>query len=147
MGIEIRDNNNIPDLLRILRDLQERKLEIGVFANEGADVVVIAATHEFGAPSINVPERSFMRSTFDEKEAEYVQLMEKMIEQQVLTGRMSVDQFYRILGEKIVGDIKEKITTLQTPPLQESTIKQKGSSNPLIDTGQNLRAKITYKVS
>ena len=37
------------------------------------------------------------------------------------------------------------LTDLKTPPLAESTIRRKGSSNPLIDTGQ-LRSSITWQV-
>ncbi|WP_300926980.1 hypothetical protein, partial [Helicobacter rodentium] len=50
------------------------------------------------------------------------------------------------VGVLASSDIKATITKLQTPPNAPSTIKQKGSNNPLIDTGL-LRAAIDYKVN
>lgn len=49
------------------------------------------------------------------------------------------------LGAKAVGGVKSYMTALKDPPNATSTIKRKGSSNPLIDTGE-LRRAITYKV-
>ena len=52
---------------------------------------------------------------------------------------------YNRLGEIARGDIVKSITKLNTPPNAQRTIEQKGSSNPLIDTGF-LRANVTFKV-
>ncbi|MFN3506212.1 MAG: hypothetical protein ACK4ZU_01965 [Allorhizobium sp.] len=54
-------------------------------------------------------------------------------------------QVLRKLGIKAQGDIQEEITSLQSPPNAPSTIAQKGSSNPLIETGE-LRASVAFKV-
>ena len=51
----------------------------------------------------------------------------------------------RKLGIKAKGDIQAEIVALQTPPNAPSTIRQKGSSNPLIDQGELLGA-VTYKI-
>ena len=45
-----------------------------------------------------------------------------------------------------VGAVQQYMTDLKEPPNAKSTIKQKGSSNPLIDTGA-LRASVTYKIN
>lgn len=49
------------------------------------------------------------------------------------------------VGLLAVGGVKSYMTALKDPPNATSTIKRKGSSNPLIDTGE-LRRAITYKV-
>ena len=49
------------------------------------------------------------------------------------------------LANVCVGDIQKALTELRSPPNKPSTIKKKGSSNPLIDTG-HLRRSVTYKV-
>lgn len=49
------------------------------------------------------------------------------------------------LGVVAVGEVQQYITDLDTPPNAPSTIRQKGSSNPLINTGA-LRQSITYEV-
>ena len=57
------------------------------------------------------------------------------------------EQILRVAGAFLEGRIKEKITEGDPdwPPLRPETIKRKGSSKPLIDTGK-LRASITHKV-
>lgn len=49
------------------------------------------------------------------------------------------------LGAMAVGEVQKYVTELDTPPNAPSTIRQKGSSNPLINTGA-LRQSITYEV-
>lgn len=49
------------------------------------------------------------------------------------------------LGAVAVGEVQKYVTELDTPPNAPSTIRQKGSSNPLINTGA-LRQSITYEV-
>lgn len=50
------------------------------------------------------------------------------------------------IGLLVVGEIQQYMTDLRNPPNAPYTIAQKGSSNPLIDTGA-LRASVTYKVT
>ena len=50
----------------------------------------------------------------------------------------------RKLGIKAQGDIRAEITFLQSPP-NSITVELKGSSNPLIDSGE-MRAAVTFKV-
>ncbi|MDF7681191.1 hypothetical protein PT300_11600 [Enterobacteriaceae bacterium ESL0689] len=49
------------------------------------------------------------------------------------------------MGEKLAGEVKRKIQSGIAPPLDPKTIARKGSSRPLIDTG-NLLQSITYEV-
>ena len=51
------------------------------------------------------------------------------------------------LGETVKGYIQEFAIDLENPPNAESTIKAKGSSNPLVGkTGQMIDIGIDYKV-
>ncbi|UYE94753.1 putative neck protein [Klebsiella phage SBP] len=59
---------------------------------------------------------------------------------------LPVKQVLEQMGSLAVGAVQQYMTDLKEPPNAKSTIKQKGSSNPLIDTGA-LRASVTYKVS
>ncbi|MBU8908508.1 hypothetical protein [Desertibacillus haloalkaliphilus] len=158
--VKVRDNNNIPNVLSIIEELNSKKLEIGIFGDDDGDMVKIASVHEFGATinrkgsrkdgtsysfQINIPERSFLRSTFDNEVDDMTDLMQQLIERRVLTGRMSVDAFYQAIGEELVSRIRRTIRNLDTPPNAESTIKKKRSSSPLIDDG-HLRRSITWRV-
>lgn len=152
MNIRVLEDN-FPQLQQVVADLSKYRLEIGIFGEDdgsGKSYVMIANVHEFGVviskPSGNIviPERSFMRSTFDEKEREWAKFMEGRL-RKVLNFDMTVEQMYEQVGAKAASDIQRKIRDLDTPPNAESTIEKKGSSNPLIDSG-DMRRRITWKV-
>ncbi|RID87058.1 hypothetical protein D1953_07000 [Peribacillus asahii] len=94
--------------------------------------------------SVNIPERSFIRSTFDENERDWAEFIENQIEK-VLSLEITARQLFERLGALIVGDIQKKMTDLRTPANASLTVANKGSSNPLIDTGE-LRRHVTWKV-
>lgn len=149
--VRIQDNNHIPQLRKTLNELKQYRLEVGVFGDGGEpNYVMIASVHEFGAvinngkAIINIPERSFLRSTFDEKEAEWYEFLKKQIVAVVKSNGKS-KFVWEMLGTKMVADIQKKIRDLKEPPNAPSTIATKGSSSPLIDTG-GLRQRITYRV-
>lgn len=54
----------------------------------------------------------------------------------LLAGKLTNEKAMRLIGLQIVGDIKQRIANGLQPPNAESTIARKGSSTPLIDTGQ-----------
>lgn len=57
-----------------------------------------------------------------------------------------VGQIMEQVGAFAAGAVQQYMTDLKDPPNSPYTIGQKGSSNPLIDTGA-LRASVTYKVT
>lgn len=106
--------------------------------NEVAEIAVI---NNYGTR--NIPQREFMGSSFDEKKPELLQIQSKAYNS-VIDGKISVKKGLKILGVWGSRTIKKKITALKSPPNAPYTIKRKGSSNPLIDTGQ-MRASVTSK--
>jgi len=94
--------------------------------------------------SVIIPERSFLRSTFDEKNREWQEFARSMISK-VINNTMTVDEFYEQWGSLVVGDIQQKITSIRNPGNAPLTVANKGSSNPLIDTGA-MRQAVTYRV-
>jgi len=109
----------------------------------GDDTVAeIGYKHEFG---IGVPERSFMRSTVHAKKKATISLQKKLLIQ-IIRGTMKVEAGLGLLGEFMSDAIRRKIVAINTPANSPQTIKAKGSSNPLIDTGQ-MKNSITYEVN
>lgn len=105
----------------------------------------VAIENEFGGPNGNdPPERSFIRDWFDgvepRKREELITLM-----QAVIKGRYTREQILELMGQRCVGEIQERIAQHIPPPNAPATIRQKGSSTPLIRYGQ-LRAGLTYAV-
>lgn len=109
-------------------------------------VVDVATIHEYGSKSRGIPERSFIRSTTDENRVKYKNLI-KELGNKVIDPRsgMTAEKALAIVGETVTADIKEKIRKGIPPKLKRATITAKGSSTPLIDTGQLIGA-IGYKV-
>lgn len=58
----------------------------------------------------------------------------------------TLDETLNNIGAFAAGGVQQYMTDLKTPPNAVYTIEQKGSSNPLIDTGA-LRASITWKIT
>ena len=105
-----------------------------------SDLVTIAAANEFGTK--NIPSRPFMRNSVDKNKPKIKKLQENALSK-IFRGTASVRQSLRIIGEGMEGFIKKEIKDLKFPANKPSTIKRKGSSNPLIDTEQ-MRQNITH---
>lgn len=102
----------------------------------------IASFHEFGTRRL--PQRSFIRAGIDEyKDA--IQRRAVLVGQGITIGKFTAEQALSLLGEYTVGVLKQRIANGILPANAPSTIARKGSSKPLIDTGQ-LRNSITYRV-
>lgn len=113
-----------------------------------ATIVEIGAIHEFGAGRI--PERSFLRSTFDAQRKKYQKFMTNGLRREVVevakTGQTGPENLtLKRLGLVVEGDVKKRIAEGIAPPLSPVTIGRKKSSKPLIDTGQ-LRASIASEI-
>ncbi len=116
-------------------------LTVGVHADAGGENLENAERHEFG---LGVPQRSFIGSYADANEATIVARMGKAVAAG-LKGTGNPRQNLEALALKCAGEVQEKIAAGIDPPNAISTIMKKGSSKPLIDTGQ-LRSSITGKV-
>ena len=158
--------NRIPDLVRELQYLASHQVEIGIFADASRDgavpMLVIAAANEFGAKIpkhqarfgdlddvspvgwVIIPERSYLRAWFDENVDALQATMERLIGQ-VVEGKISGRAALETIGGYVATHVQAYMVDLKTPPNAPSTIARKGSSNPLIDTGQ-LKDAITWRV-
>lgn len=135
---------------RIMRDLggmEDRVAYVGVQSDagsgdEGTSIAEYAFYNEYGTE--RTPERSFMRSSFDERVQQLMALRTRIVKL-VIDGRLDPDRGASLLGEAHEGDIKRKIGSNIPPPNAPSTIAAKGSSKTLIDNG-TLRGAIRYEV-
>ena len=129
-----------------------RRVRVGILADApktehdsgdgAATLLEIAAIHEFGAGPI--PQRSFIRATMDARQADIARLQEVLVGQ-VLDGKITPDQALALLGAKVAAWMQKTISEGIAPELKPETIARKGSSVPLVDTGQ-LKSSITYVV-
>lgn len=141
---EVRDN---------AIDLGKAHVKVGVLSSRGGDAAVeggitlveLMAIHELGAPAANIPERAPIRKTF--ADAPWLPPLLKKLAKAVVTLRLDERQALDILGQEGVTQVRRTITDGEglPPPLAEATIKAKGSSRPLVDTGRLLGA-ISHEV-
>lgn len=129
------------------------KVKVGFPAGEAdSDNIQKAVWSEFGTRGGAsgggwggpVPERPFMRNSMNSNRGSYQSAM-RASAVKILRGDTSLSTVLSKLGIKAQNDVQAEIVALASPPNSATTIALKGSSNPLIDTGEMRRA-VTYKV-
>ena len=111
---------------------------------DAIDMAQLAAIQEFGTANGRIPPRPFMADTFDANQPEVNQQIEK-IKDKVFQGLITVKQGWQQLGAWYKGQIQKNMVDGVWQENAEYTIQKKGSSKPLIDTGQ-LRQSIDFEV-
>jgi hypothetical protein len=146
-SIRSKDNGANAMIRRAVQLAAGTEVAVGVFSQELADggkgqtVADVATFNEFG---LGVPERSFIRGWFDENEPKLGAFLKKL-DQRVLAGELTLEQAKNQFGLICVGGIQRRMVAGIAPENAESTKKAKGSSTPLVDTGQ-LKSSVTYEV-
>lgn len=143
LKLESKDLQNIKiDKREITKFMGKEKLEIGFFETarypNGTFVAQVARYNEFG--TINIPMRPFFRNAINKNIKKWYATLQNAINQNATPSKA-----LSIVGEVARADIIQSITDFKAPPNAQSTIKQKKSTNPLIDTGL-MRRSVTYKV-
>lgn len=155
MGVKYSTKiDKMPYIKNTAKRLNNKKVQVGVFGGEQA---YLAAIHEYGcnitvtpkmraylhynglhlSPDttvIKIPERSFLRTGHDLNADRIMEQTARAIGQ-VLAGKMSVDDLFELYGQQMTTAIKKYAVQLKSPANHPYTIEQKGSSNPLVDTG------------
>ena len=139
----------VQGLLERIAALGDPKVYIGIpsstNARQGAsNNATIAAVHELGAPTRGIPARPFLIPTMQNNADKYTTLMAQGF-RNALQDKEKAAEVYEKIGLVASSDVKDYIVSGQFVPLKESTIDRKGSSKPLIDTGE-LRNSISYEV-
>lgn len=104
----------------------------------------LLAVHEFGTKDGRVPERAPIRSSMSNNRDAYVKSHADNL-RKVVRDEMPFEKSLDLLGLRAAADVQQNIRDGDLLPLAQSTIDRKGSSTPLIDTG-NLRQSITHEV-
>jgi hypothetical protein len=118
-------------------------------AEEPMTNVGLAVIHEFGTSDGRIPERSFIRRSFDENRERYVELLRKMLPG-IYECRATPKTVLEIVGHTMKWDMNNLILRGEiVPPLSEATMatkRAKGAWNkgptrnrdpiPLLDTGR-----------
>lgn len=165
MGVKFKTGKNeFPAMERASKVLSGKVVKVGVF---GGEHEWLASIHEYGCkipvtdkmraflhykgihlkPSttvVTIPERSFIRAGHDEHADTVLKSAERALPD-VLHGFMDEETYCRMVGEMMAGKIKTYAINLKDPPNSGWTVAEKGSSNPLVDTGDMI-GHISYVV-
>lgn len=131
---------------KMLEELASKEVHIGfqhgeATEDDGTDICDIAAWNELGTE--NMPSRPFLRKSVDENE-DKIRAFIHGIKNDFVRG-VPVEQVLKEIGVFQKDLIQEKITDGDFAPNAASTIRKKGSSRPLIDSGR-MRQSVNYQI-
>lgn len=122
LGRQLRDGNTYCKV-GIIGD---KKNAGDVRGKGGITTVDLALVHEFGSPSRHIPERSWIRSTFDQQTVKLNNLS-KFYVRKIYEGKLTPERALGLLGAEFAADIKNRVTQGSPipPPNAERTINAK----------------------
>ena len=118
----------------------------GKIYGDDISIITVGAWHEYGFG--NNPVRSFLRVPFAKNQNELSAYIRAQF-QKVLDGQVDADKALNFVGIKATNISKQSFRSSgdgEWPENTAYTIKNKGSSKPLIDTG-TLRNSLTWLVT
>ncbi len=135
------------EIQRELAELKKIGVKVGITeanntSEDGANIAEYAAYNEEGTE--HIPSRPFIRSWVDNNQEQINKVMDSAFNR-IVKGQWTAEDAMKRIGEFGASGIKKNIAKGSFEPNAESTIKRKGSSRPLIDTG-TLRNSIRYEV-
>ena len=165
MAIEKDDRSKMDALLRELGQLKRSVITVGVQENakphidengKAMDMAELAAIHEFG--DAEIPERSFLRSTFEVRDDDWEAAVEKQVAK-IVQDKQTVKGMLIFTGVLMSSDVKKTILSRISPALAPmtlakrmekgkhggGTVKHADDTTPLKDTNQ-LFDSITFEV-
>ena len=157
MKVNAADKRGAANMAKVVRRVRAAgvKVQVGVLASAGTHAkgskftnAELAAIHEYGAPDAFLPSRPFIRGTIAIQRQAWNTLRARLLKA-VMLGKLQPAQALGLLGVRAAADIQNTIRNRVQPymkELSERTIKAKGSSTPLIDTGR-LVGSISYEVT
>lgn len=120
-------------------------VDVGVFANakysDGTLVAAVAAWNEFGTKTS--PERPALRNANKNNEKVLLSIIKRKVDPETMVITPQIAGF---LGQSHEGAMKKSVVALRSPGNEESTIRAKKSSNPLIGKHGLYLKSITHKV-
>lgn len=142
-------NHLTPEGKRYFAELQKLaslEVQVGFQAGEdqyedGTDLVEVAMRNELG--SSDTPARPFMRQSFENHEAELQKACDA-VNKNIANGGTAEDGLKK-LGAFVKGLVQEEIVNGGFAPNAPSTIRQKGSAQPLIDSG-HMRQSVNFVI-
>lgn len=123
------------------KQLEGKKILVGIVGNTDSEVIKIAHAHEYGTGRL--PERSFIRASFDANQEKLGEIVSSAVEK-VLSNQMSVDSALNAVGAQAAQLVQNYIDDNRVKP--QSDFSKKTQHTTLYETGTHIRDRIAYKV-
>lgn len=138
----------LAEFVGVVNKVGNESVRVGIpdsttYPNSTIPVILVAAVHEFGVPG-KVPERPFLEPAIKQG-AEALNKLNASNLTQILNSKMQTSIGLERLGLKAAGLIQQFIRAGNFQSLDPATVKAKGSSKALIDTGLMIQS-ITHEV-
>lgn len=124
------------------RKLAGQKIVVGIVGTADSEVLEIARSHEYGVPG-KLPERSFIRKSFDEDKDKLGEIVEKQV-RKVLGGQTSAEAAANAIGAQAAQLVQNFIDDNRVKP--QSDFSRKRIHTTLYETGTHIRDRISWKV-
>lgn len=146
MGVRDRLTPDGVRFQKMLKELAEKEVRVGfqhgkATEEDGTDICDIAAWNELG--TVHIPARPFLRKSVDDNVSKINSFLQEK-KKDIVRGA-SAEQVLKEIGIFQKDLIQEKITEGDFAPNAPSTVRKKGSSKPLIDTGR-MRQSVNYEI-
>ena len=121
--------------------MQGKKIIVGIVGNAESEVIKIAHAHEYG--TARLPERSFIRASFDAEQEKLGEIVSTAVNK-VLSNQMTADAAANSIGAQAAQVVQNFIDDNRVKP--QSDFSKKTQHTTLYETGTHIRDRIAYKV-
>jgi phage gpG-like protein len=167
--MSVKDTRNY-SLHDRLKELNGARVRVGIVGESDSKLLTYAAVNEYGAnikitpkmrnflhwigihvknetTHIIIPERSYIRATFDNKKV-FDKLKKKIqpLLKSVLNGGNEASDILDFIGLQLTSDVKQTIANMKEPVNHPVTIKRKGEGKGLLVDSGRLTNAISYEV-
>jgi hypothetical protein len=99
---------------------------------------------EFGSLKRNIPPRPIMTPTNKEQKGNWKKIIENEVKK-IFKEEQTVEGALETFGLRVAGDYRAKITSIQEPPLKESTVKARMRERNLGRKNKITQATATFR--
>lgn len=128
-------------LKNVCQEMSRKKILIGIVGDVDSDVLKIAHAHEYGDGRL--PERSFLRASFDADQAVLNSIVSGALNR-MLSGQAAPDGTADSIGAQSAQLVQNYIDSNRVRP--QSDFSKKTQHTTLYETGTHIRDRIAYKV-
>lgn len=141
-------------LRRDMRDKSPRDIEGAFFLDNGENRFICRKVGKRGdrleflfllLPSVTIPERSFIRASYDGNKDLLSNACENAV-RRVILGELTAEQACHNIGVAAVSMVKRYMRTVQPPKSSLTLQSAPGKTTPLVQSGR-LRDSIAYEVT